>query len=64
MTKEQIILEIAKKEFNIETLETRGSDDLDFFETSVWSAKDALSEAYEAGKKAEKKTGSKSPSKD
>ncbi len=56
MSKDSIILEIAKKKFNIETLETRGSDNSDFFEIAVWSAKDALSAAYEAGKKAGSQT--------
>lgn len=31
-------------------LEARGSDSEDFFETSVWSLKDALVAAYELGK--------------
>lgn len=33
-------------------LEARQSDELDFFETSVWSLKDALIAAYELGKAA------------
>ena len=34
------------------SLETMGSDSLDFFETSVWSLEKALAEAYLAGKEA------------
>jgi hypothetical protein len=33
------------------TLEPMGSDEYDFFETSVWSLKKALEAAYELGKK-------------
>lgn len=51
------LAKIAEK--NIPELEGRGdlearySDDKDFFETSVWSLKAALIEAYELGKKEE-----------
>jgi len=45
------IEEIASKILNIETLETRNSDSLDFYDLSVWEIKKALSEAYEAGKR-------------
>jgi hypothetical protein len=34
---------------SIETLETRNSDSLDFYDVAVWSLKKALQEAYEAG---------------
>jgi len=34
----------------LETLETRNSDSLDFHDVAVWAIKDALQEAYEAGK--------------
>ena len=44
------ISEIAKKHLNLETLETRNSDSLDFHDVAVWAIKDALQEAYEAGK--------------
>ncbi|XHR27629.1 MAG: DUF6900 domain-containing protein [Chthoniobacteraceae bacterium] len=43
---------IAKEILNIETLETRNSDGLDFHEVSVWEIRDALEAAYEAGRKA------------
>lgn len=46
---DQLLVEIAKKHLNLETLETRNSDSLDFHDVAVWSLKDALQEAYEAG---------------
>ncbi len=45
------LTEIAQRHFQIETLETRKSDSLDFHDVSVWSIKDALAEAYGLGKK-------------
>ena len=50
------ITQIAKDILNIETLEERHGDWLDFHEVSVWSLKVALNDAYEAGKKAGKKS--------
>ena len=47
---EQLLTEIAQKHLNLETLETRNSDSLDFHDVAVWAIKDALQEAYEAGK--------------
>jgi len=47
----QALTKIAERHFQIETLETRKSDGLDFHDVSVWSIKDALIEAYELGKK-------------
>ena len=46
------IEKIAKEHLFVETLETRGSDSLDFFDCGVASLKDALIAAYEAGKQA------------
>jgi hypothetical protein len=46
-------LEIAKRQFFIETLETRSRDSrdsLDFHDVAVWSIRAALEEAYEAGR--------------
>ena len=40
---------IAKEILNLETLETRDSDSLDFSDQAVWSIKKALEEAYKAG---------------
>ena len=45
------LTEIAQRHFQIETLETRKSDSLDFHDVSVWAIKEALNEAYELGKK-------------
>lgn len=42
---------IAKDRLDIETLETRSSDDLDFHDVAVWRLKDALRAAYVAGQK-------------
>jgi hypothetical protein len=41
--------QIAKEILNIETLEERKSDSLDFHEVSVWSLEEALIKAYQAG---------------
>jgi hypothetical protein len=46
---EKMLTKIAKDHLQMETLETRKSDSLDFKEVSVWSVKDALSAAFEAG---------------
>jgi len=48
---DQLLTEIAKKHLNLETLEIRNSDSLDFHDVAVWSLKEALQEAYEAGVK-------------
>ena len=56
MTKRQeeklnaLLTEIAKEELLVETLETRWSDNLDFYDVSVWGIKRALERAYEAGR--------------
>ena len=47
---EALLLGIALKHFpNIETLETRNSDGLDFHDVAVWSIRDALEAAFAAG---------------
>jgi hypothetical protein len=43
------LADIARQHLHIETLETRGSDRLDFHEVSVWGVKAALQAAYEYG---------------
>lgn len=56
MTKRQeeklnaLLTEIAKEELLVETLEKRWSDNLDFYDVSVWGIKRALERAYEAGR--------------
>jgi hypothetical protein len=43
---------IAREVLSLETLESRKMDSLDFHEHAVWSIKDALERAYEAGREA------------
>lgn len=50
MKKAEILTNIAKERLGIETLETRNSDSLDFYDISVWALKEMLEQAYEAGK--------------
>lgn len=40
---------IAEKVAGIETLETRKSDSLDFYDMSVWTIKELMQKAYDAG---------------
>ena len=47
--RDALILEIAQRRF---FLETRNSDRLDFHDVAVWAIRDALAEAYEAGRRA------------
>jgi len=44
--------EIAREILDIETLETRYSDRLDFHDLAVWNVKRALEAAYELGRAA------------
>ena len=46
---EALMLDIAKRHFFVETLDTRNSDQLDFQDIAVWSIRAALIEAYAAG---------------
>jgi len=46
------LLEIAQRQFRLETLETRNWDRLDFHDVAVWAIRDALEEAFEAGRRA------------
>ncbi|KLL34926.1 hypothetical protein WA04_11970 [Streptococcus agalactiae] len=60
MTKRQqeklnaLLTAIAQEELLVDTLETRMSDNLDFYDVSVWGIKRALERAYEAGQKSVK----------
>jgi hypothetical protein len=47
-----ILATIAKTHLDLDTLETRHSDRLDFQEQACWAIRDALRAAFEAGKKA------------
>lgn len=48
-TKRKAIEKIAKEALGIETIETRNSDELDFYDLLIGNIKKALEEAYEAG---------------
>jgi hypothetical protein len=50
--RDALILDIAQRWFFIETLETRNRDRLDFHDVAVWAIRDALEEAFEAGRRA------------
>ena len=53
MNKNDVINKIAREILDLETLETRKMDGLDFKEQAVWSIAEALSAAYEAGRSAQ-----------
>jgi hypothetical protein len=46
---DEIIEVIAKKYLRVETLESRNSDGLDFYDCAIWNIKDALRAAYKDG---------------
>lgn len=48
----KILEQIAIRHFDIETLETRHSDRLDFYDVAVWNMRDALQAAFDAGRQA------------
>jgi hypothetical protein len=51
-TRDETLANIAATILNLETLDTRKSDRLDFHELSVWGIKAALEAAYAAGQEA------------
>ncbi len=51
-TRETKLAAIAAAQLGFPTLESRGSDELDFREVAVWNLKDALERAYAAGRDA------------
>lgn len=53
-SKDEVFTLIAQQHLGIETLVERKSDSLDFHDVAVWSVKDALEAAFEAGRKARK----------
>jgi len=55
MTKKELLEKIAKDVMDIETLEERKSDDLDFYDIAVWNLKVMMEKAYQAGLEAGKK---------
>ena len=50
--RDQALTEIATQILNLETLDTRNSDRLDFQELSAWQIKKALEAAFAAGQEA------------
>ena len=50
--RDALILGIARRQFHIETLETRNRDRLDFHDVAVWALRTALEDAFEAGRRA------------
>lgn len=55
-TNDKIIASIAAEHLNVDTLETRRSDSLDFHEVGVWNIKAALEAAFAAGVQAAAKS--------
>ena len=51
-TRDETLANIAATILDLETLDTRKSDRLDFHELAVWQIKKALEAAYEAGREA------------
>ena len=54
--REALLLDIAQRHFFLDTLETRNRDRLDFHDVAVWAIRDALAEAFEAGRRAHETT--------
>ena len=52
---EKTVTKIAVDRLEIETLERRNSDSLDFHDVSVWALKEMLEKAYKAGMEAAQK---------
>ena len=48
--REQTVARIAKEVLMVETIETRNSDRLDFYDVAIWQIEAALTRAYEAGR--------------
>ena len=56
---DKLLAEIASKHLDIETLQTRKSDSLDFHELAVWTLRDALEAAFNAGAEQARQAASK-----
>ena len=48
---DNIIANIAREKLNVDILEARHQNSLNFREISVWSLRDALTDAFEAGRR-------------
>ncbi len=55
-TREEEIASIARRILKIKTLETQNSDSLDFHDLAVWTIREALDAAYEAGRRSARRT--------
>ncbi len=55
-TIDQLLSQIAQRTLDIETLETRHGDSLDFHELAVWRLREALEAAFNAGVEKGRKT--------
>lgn len=49
MGQDEVLAKIAKSVLNVDTLENRGRDALDFHRVAVWSLRRALEDAYQQG---------------
>lgn len=47
----QALMSIAQKHLRVDTLETRSSDEQDFYALAVWDIETALRSAFELGRK-------------
>lgn len=47
-----LFTQIAQRHLNVDSLQTRNSDRLDFHDVSVWGIRSALEAAFEAGAQA------------
>lgn len=61
MDMDQVVEKIAKTEFVVETMETRNSDSLDFYDVSIGTIKYALEQAFKAGHAAAKEVKEDAP---
>ena len=51
---DRVLEEIARRALRIPTLAQRGSDGLDFHTVAVWSVRESLRLAYQAGREADR----------
>ena len=55
MNENELFTKIAREYLDIETLQERKMDALDFHEVAVWQVQKALKAAYEAGRDSKKR---------
>jgi hypothetical protein len=56
---DKLLADIASKHLDIETLQTRKADSLDFHEVAVWTLRAALEAAFNAGAEQARQAASK-----